>query len=153
MLVPQALEGVASVGLLYAVVRRWFGARAGLVAGMVMALTPVAALMFRFNNPDALLMLLLAGAAYAWRGRWKTGGPMAGVLRGPAGLRVLGQDGAGVAGRAGLGGAYLLAGAPRAWLRRLWQMGAAGLGSLGAGWWVLIAQLTPAADRRLRRLD
>ena len=30
-----------------------------------MATTPVAALMFRFNNPDALLTLLLTGAAYA----------------------------------------------------------------------------------------
>src|SRR5580658_6762959 len=32
MLAPQALEGVASVGLLYAAVRRWFGPPAGLVA-------------------------------------------------------------------------------------------------------------------------
>src|SRR6202453_1907006 len=65
MLVPQALEGVASVGLLYAAVRRWFGPPAGLVAGLVLALTPVAALMFRFNNPDALLVLLMTAAAYA----------------------------------------------------------------------------------------
>src|SRR3984893_11364124 len=65
ILVPQALEGVAAVGVLYAAVRRWFGVGAGLVAGAVLALTPVAALMFRFNNPDALLVLLLTGAAYA----------------------------------------------------------------------------------------
>src|SRR5438132_3455939 len=65
ILVPQALEGVAAVGLLCAAVRRWFGAAAGLVAGAVLAVTPVAALMFRFNNPDALLVLLLTGAAYA----------------------------------------------------------------------------------------
>ena len=36
----------------------------GLIAGAVLALTPVAALMFRFNNPDALLVLLLVAAAY-----------------------------------------------------------------------------------------
>ena len=65
LLVPQALEGVASVGLLYLTVRRWFSAGAALLAGTVLALTPVAALMFRFNNPDALLVLLLIGAAYA----------------------------------------------------------------------------------------
>src|SRR5207248_6020558 len=65
VLVPQALEGVAAVGLLYATIRRWFGAVAGLMAGATLALTPVAALMFRFNNPDALLTLLLVGAAYA----------------------------------------------------------------------------------------
>ncbi|CAN5766557.1 glycosyltransferase family 39 protein [soil metagenome] len=64
MLVPQALMGVASVGLLFAAVRRTNGPGAGLLAGSVLALTPVAALMFRFNNPDALLVLLLVLAGY-----------------------------------------------------------------------------------------
>ncbi len=64
MLVPQALMGVAAVALLYAAVRRTSGAAAGLLAGSVLALTPVAALMFRFNNPDALLVLLLVVAGY-----------------------------------------------------------------------------------------
>ncbi|SCL21990.1 Dolichyl-phosphate-mannose-protein mannosyltransferase [Micromonospora pallida] len=65
ILVPQALLGVATVGVLYATVRRWYGPAAGLIAGTVLALTPVATLMFRFNNPDALLVLLLTVAAYA----------------------------------------------------------------------------------------
>ncbi len=66
LLVPQALMGVGSVALLFATVRRTAGsAGAGLLAGAVLALTPVAALMFRFNNPDALLTLLLVGAMYA----------------------------------------------------------------------------------------
>ncbi len=66
ILVPQALEGVAAVGLLYATVRRTTAsAAAGLLAGATMALTPVAVLMFRFNNPDAMLVLLLVGSAYA----------------------------------------------------------------------------------------
>ena len=65
MLVPQALAGVASVALLYAAVRRWAGPVGGLLAGTVLALTPVAVLMFRFNNPDALLTLLLVAAGYA----------------------------------------------------------------------------------------
>jgi 4-amino-4-deoxy-L-arabinose transferase-like glycosyltransferase len=64
MLLPEALMGVAAVGLLYATVRRTSGPGAGLIAGAVLALTPVAALMFRFNNPDALLVLLLVVAAY-----------------------------------------------------------------------------------------
>jgi 4-amino-4-deoxy-L-arabinose transferase-like glycosyltransferase len=64
VLVPQALEGVAAVGLLYAAVRRAAGPGAGLLAGAVLAATPVAALIFRFNNPDALLVLLLVAAAY-----------------------------------------------------------------------------------------
>ncbi len=65
ILVPQAVFGVASVAVLYASVRRVGGAWAGLVAGAVLAATPAAALMFRFNNPDALLVLALVCAAYA----------------------------------------------------------------------------------------
>ncbi len=65
MLAPQALIGVASVALLYATVRRWLGPRAALAAGAVLAFTPAAVLMFRFNNPDALLVLLMTAAAYA----------------------------------------------------------------------------------------
>src|SRR4051812_46754655 len=65
ILVPEALAGVAAVGMLYATVRRWSGPVAGLLAGAVMAMTPVAVLMFRFNNPDALLVLLLVAGAYA----------------------------------------------------------------------------------------
>lgn len=65
LLVPQALMGVATVAVLYAAVRRTSGPRAALLAGCVLACTPVAALMFRFDNPDALLVLTLVVAAYA----------------------------------------------------------------------------------------
>src|SRR2546428_6005850 len=65
MLAPQAVAGVASVALVHATVKRWFSAPAALLSAAILAVTPVAALMFRFNNPDALLVLLLAGAAYA----------------------------------------------------------------------------------------
>jgi 4-amino-4-deoxy-L-arabinose transferase-like glycosyltransferase len=64
VLVPQALMGVAVVAVLYAGVRRACGPGAGLLAGAILAGTPVAALMFRFNNPDALLVLLLVVAGY-----------------------------------------------------------------------------------------
>ncbi len=101
MLVPQALEGVACVGVLYAAVRRWFGPAAGLVAGLALALTPVAALMFRFNNPDALLVLLLTLAAYAHGPRaGERPLPLAGAGRCADRVRVPGQDAAGVPGRA-----------------------------------------------------
>ncbi len=52
------------MALVYSAVRRVSGYGAGLLAGAVLALTPVAALMFRFNNPDALLVLLMVVAAY-----------------------------------------------------------------------------------------
>ena len=85
MLVPQALEGVAAVGLLYATVKRWFGpgGRARSPARCSRS-RPSAALMFRFNNPDALLVLLLVGAAYAMtraleHGSTRCGGARAGA--------------------------------------------------------------------------
>jgi len=67
ILAPEALMGVATVGVLYAAVRRLYGPAAGLLAGALLALTPVAALMFRFNNPDALLALLMVCALYCFQ--------------------------------------------------------------------------------------
>lgn len=64
MLLPQALMGVGSVALLYGAVRRASGPIAGLLAGALLALTPLAALAFRYNSPDALLVLLLVAAGY-----------------------------------------------------------------------------------------
>src|SRR4051812_33543630 len=148
ILVPQALEGVAAVGLLYATVRRRFGATAGLVAGAVLATTPVAALMFRFNNPDALLTLLLVGAAYAMvralegaRTRWIV---IAGACIGFGFLAKMLQAFVVVP---GFGAVYLLA-APTPLRRRVLQLGAGLLAIVvSAGWWVLAVTLTPASMR------
>jgi 4-amino-4-deoxy-L-arabinose transferase-like glycosyltransferase len=65
ILLPQALMGIGTVALLMATVRRTFGAPASIIAGLITALTPAAVLIFRYNNPDALLTLLLVGSAYA----------------------------------------------------------------------------------------
>jgi 4-amino-4-deoxy-L-arabinose transferase-like glycosyltransferase len=136
------------VALLYAAVRRWFGPSAGLIAGAVLALTPAAALIFRFNNPDALLVLLMTAAGYAVqralerdRTRWLV---LAGLLLGFAFLTKMAQA---FLVLPGFGVAYLWAGPARLG-RRVWQL-LAGLGGVivGAGWWIVIAQLTPAADR------
>ncbi|MFJ9322263.1 ArnT family glycosyltransferase [Streptomyces globisporus] len=59
ILAPQVLMALATAAVLNSAVRRRFGPVAGLIAVAVFALTPVAALMFRFNNPDALLALLM----------------------------------------------------------------------------------------------
>jgi 4-amino-4-deoxy-L-arabinose transferase-like glycosyltransferase len=66
ILLPEALMGVATVALVMATVRRTFGAPASIIAGLVTALTPAAVLIFRYNNPDALLTMLFAGAAYTF---------------------------------------------------------------------------------------
>ena len=63
ILLPQALAGIATVVVLYWAVRRSFGPVAATIAGLVMAITPVSVLIFRYDNPDALLTLLLVGAA------------------------------------------------------------------------------------------
>ena len=148
VLVPQALEGVACVGVLYAAVRRWFGPVAGLIAGLTLALTPVAALMFRFNNPDALLVLLLTAAAYTMvralengRSKWLV---FAGLLLGFAFLAKMMQAFLVVPGFAV---AYLWAGPPKLG-KRIRQVLLAGAAIIvGGGWWVAIAELVPAADR------
>jgi 4-amino-4-deoxy-L-arabinose transferase-like glycosyltransferase len=65
VLLPQALAGVAAVGVLFGAVKHSFGAAAATIAAVVMALTPAAVLIFRFNNPDALLTLLFVLSAWA----------------------------------------------------------------------------------------
>jgi 4-amino-4-deoxy-L-arabinose transferase-like glycosyltransferase len=148
LLIPQALEGVATVGVLYTTLRRWFGPAAGIIAGAVMAVTPVATLMFRFDNPDAMLVLLMTLAAYATtraiesgRTRWIA---LAGALLGLGYLAKMLQA---FLVLPGLALAYLICGKPRLG-KRIWQLlaGAAAL-LVASGWWVAIDLLTPAADR------
>jgi 4-amino-4-deoxy-L-arabinose transferase-like glycosyltransferase len=62
ILVPQALMGVASVALVYDLVRRRFGRVGGFVAGLTLALTPITVAISRHNNPDALLILCCVAA-------------------------------------------------------------------------------------------
>jgi 4-amino-4-deoxy-L-arabinose transferase-like glycosyltransferase len=148
MLIPQALEGVAAVALLYAGVKRWFGAGTGLMAGLLLAITPVAALMFRFNNPDGLLVCLLVAAAYclirALEGastRWVLA---AGTMIGFAFLAKMLQA---FLVLPAFGLVYMVA-APTGPRRRLWQTLAGGLAIVvSAGWWVAIVALWPAGSR------
>ena len=148
MLAPQALIGVASVGMLYAAVRRWFGPVAGLLAGAALAVTPVAVLMFRFDNPDALLTLLITAGAYttvraiengSWK--WLAG---TGVLLGFAFLTKMMQ---GFLVLPGFALAYLIA-APVGLLRRIRDLLIAGAALVvSGGWLVLLVALWPAASR------
>ena len=157
VLVPQALMGVGTVWLLYLAVRRAaapatadarLAHRAGLLAGAVMALTPVAVLMFRFNNPDALLVLLMTAAAYAVlrsiqdaRLRWLL---FAGALLGfgflTKHLQVLLVV-------PGFAVAYLLAAPAVAGRRVLHVLGAGAAMAVAAGWWLVAVELIPAANR------
>jgi 4-amino-4-deoxy-L-arabinose transferase-like glycosyltransferase len=148
ILAPEALMGVATVGVLYASVRRRFSAPAALLAGAVLALTPVAALMFRFNNPDALLVLLLTLAAYATlravedgRTRWMV---LAGAL---VGLGFLTKQLEAFLVLPGFAAAYLIA-APVPVRRRIRDgLLAVGAMVLAGGWWVALVELVPASMR------
>jgi 4-amino-4-deoxy-L-arabinose transferase-like glycosyltransferase len=152
ILVPEALMGVAAVYLLFLTVRRWAGTGAGLLAGMALAVTPVATLMFRFNNPDAMLVLLMVAAVYATTRavdaavrragtRWLM---LAGAL---VGLAFLTKSLQALLVVPGLALLYLVV-APTSLRRRLVQLLAAGAAMLVSGlWWVVVVTLIPAADR------
>ena len=150
MLVPQALLGVATVALLTAAVGRWCGPALGLAAGALLALTPVAVLMFRYNNPDALLVLLMVAAGYATvRAVDSEGGgtgwlALAGAL---VGLGFLAKMAEVLLVVPALALVYLIAasGPLKARLVRLAASAAAMV--FAAGWYVLLVQLWPASAR------
>ena len=148
ILLPQALAGVASVLILYRLVRRWQGEGAALLASLAFALTPVALVMFRFNNPDAMLTLLLLCAAWCiWSAlesgsTWKLAG--AGALVGFAFLTKMLEA---LIVLPAFVLVYLVCGR-RSLGRRLLQTAVAGVALLvSAGWWVAIVELWPAASR------
>src|SRR5689334_19390753 len=148
ILVPQALMGVATAGLLFTTVRRWYGPAAGLLAGAVSALTPVAVLMFRFNNPDALLVLLMVAGAYATVRAIENGSTkwlvLAGVFVGFGFLTKMLQALLVVPAYAL---AYLFAGPPKLG-QRIGQLLLAGLAVVvSAGWYIAIVELVPASMR------
>lgn len=148
ILAPEVLMGVGTVAVVYASVRRRFSPAAGLIAGVVLAFTPVAALMFRFNNPDAMLALLMALACYFvaravedGRTKWLV---WAGVAIGFAFLAKTLQ-------------AFLILPplaivyavcAPVQLRKRLGQLALATVALVvSGGWWVAIVELWPASSR------
>ncbi|MCW5951236.1 MAG: glycosyltransferase family 39 protein, partial [Propionibacteriaceae bacterium] len=165
ILVPQALLGVGSVALLYAALRRsllaWRTAPgqthsltdrgthwAALLGAAVLALTPVAALMFRFNNPDALLVFTMVLASYLTVRAAETGSrgwlALAGVAIGLGFLTKMLQA---FLVLPALAIAYFVA-APRAWRRKLVDLLVAFAAVLvSAGWYVAIVELMPASMR------
>ncbi|WP_063052181.1 ArnT family glycosyltransferase [Nocardia arthritidis] len=155
LLAPQALMGVGSVALLYGAVRRWSGPGAGLLAGTALAATPVAALMFRFDNPDALLTLLLVTAAYCtvraidapglrWRSASTGWLALAGVVIGFAFLTKMMQA---FLVLPALGSVFLVAAAGGFWSRIVKLFTACAAMVVAGGWYVLLVELWPADSR------
>ncbi|MYT27479.1 mannosyltransferase [Streptomyces sp. SID8354] len=145
---PQVVEGVLSVAVLYRAVRRWAGESAALLAAGAFALTPAIAGLFRtaVEDPAFTLCVLLAAdatlrAARAARlrpllaaGAWVGLGFQAKMLESWAVLPALGL-------------LYVLA-APTGLRRRLAHLSAAGAMCLAvSASWVLLVTFTPAQDR------
>ncbi|WP_175512627.1 MULTISPECIES: glycosyltransferase family 39 protein [Streptomyces] len=148
ILAPQVLMGVATAAVLNTAVRRRFGPVAGLIAVGVFALTPVAALMFRFNNPDALLALLMTVTVWCvlraledGRTKWLL---WAGAAVGFAFLTKTLQAFLILPPLAVL---YAVC-APVSVRKRLGQLALSTLTMVVAGgWWVAIVELMPASSR------
>jgi 4-amino-4-deoxy-L-arabinose transferase-like glycosyltransferase len=148
LLVPQALMGVASVALVYDLVRRRWGRVGGFVAGTVLAVTPTMVAISRHNNPDALLVLCIVFALWALvrgledgRTRWLV---WAGV---GVGLGFEAKMGAALLVVPGIVAAWLWV-APRGRAAALRAVGwfAAAMVAVGGAWPLLMA-LTPASSR------
>ncbi|WP_068924457.1 glycosyltransferase family 39 protein [Planobispora rosea] len=152
MLLPQAVAGVASVAAVHSAVRRSLpgttGHAAGLVAALVMTLTPITVAINRDNNPDTVLVLLLVLAGWFC---------LEAVRDGRTRTLVVSAVLVGLAFTTKMLQAYLvvpafalvyLAMAPGAVLRRLGRLLAAGAALVASsGWWMLVVDLWPAADR------
>ncbi|WP_055700818.1 ArnT family glycosyltransferase [Streptomyces silaceus] len=148
VLAPQVLMGVATVGVLYAAVRRRFSPAAGLIAGAVLALTPVAALMFRFNNPDALLALLMTVTVYCVLRALEHGRTTWLVWAGVAvGLAFLAKTLQAFLILPPLAVLYAVC-APVGLRKRFGQLAlATGAMVVAGGWWVAIVELWPTSSR------
>ncbi len=65
VLLPSVLAAGLAVWLLMSTVRRPWGRSAGLISGVVFALTPIVVAMSRSNNPDMVLVCCCVAAAWA----------------------------------------------------------------------------------------
>lgn len=148
ILVPQALMGTASVGLLYDLTRRRWGRTAGAVAGLALALTPVVVAISRHNNPDALLVLCTVGALWCFMRALEKGATKWLVLAGVCvGLGFEAKMGAALMVVPGMALAWLWV-APRGRLVAIRQLAVAGAALLAVALaWPVLVWLTPASSR------
>ena len=148
LLVPQALMGVASVALVYDLVRRRFGRAGGFVAGAVLALTPISVAISRHDNPDALLVLCSVGALWAMVRALEDGRTRWVVLSGVCvGLGFEAKMGAALLVVPALAVAWLWM-SPQGVARSVRSLLLGGVAMVVVGGaWPLLMVLTPAADR------
>jgi 4-amino-4-deoxy-L-arabinose transferase-like glycosyltransferase len=148
VVLPQVIEAVLAVVVLYAAVRRWAGPVAGLVAAAALATTPIVAALARSQIADSLLVLLLILAAYAWQ-RAVDGARLGWLLLcgGWVGLAFQSKMVQAWAVLPAFGLGYLLA-APVDLRRRVVHLAALGGSALAVSMsWVTLVLLTPPVAR------
>jgi len=153
---PQVIEGVATVLVMYRAVRLWAGEVPGLLAALLLTLTPIAASVFGHPMEDGALIMCLVLAADAWQRAVTTGRLRSLVLSGVwVGLGFQAKMLQAWMVLPALFIGYLVAApqpasgtpGPRL-LTRLWQLAVAGAVTLAVSLsWILLYMLTPAADR------
>ncbi|MFQ6851041.1 glycosyltransferase family 39 protein [Streptomyces sp. 35M1] len=148
ILAPQVLMALATAAVLNSAVRRRFGPVAGLIAVGVFALTPVAALMFRFNNPDALLALLMTVTVWCVLRALEQGRTKWLLWAGAAvGLAFLTKTLQAFLILPPLAVLYAVC-APVPVRKRIGQLALSALTMVvTGGWWVAIVELMPASSR------
>jgi 4-amino-4-deoxy-L-arabinose transferase-like glycosyltransferase len=149
LVLPQVVEGVLTILVLYRAVRRLAGPAAGLTAAAVLAVTPVTVLLSRGNVSDSLLILLLVLAADAASAALLTGSLRQLLLAGAwVGLAFQAKMIQAWLVLPALAAAYLLA-APAARLRtRCAHVALAGLvAAVVSLSWMTAVSLVPAQDR------
>ncbi|HEY6295304.1 MAG TPA: glycosyltransferase family 39 protein [Streptosporangiaceae bacterium] len=157
IVLPQAIEGVLTVLVLYHAVSRLAGTAAGLIAALILAVSPATVALDRGNISDSLLILLLVLAANAVSGAITAGAGNSRTLGEGIGGVVLAAVWVGLAFQAkmiqawmvlpALGLAYLLCG-PGSVGRRIAQLAGAGtLTALVSVSWMIAVSLVPQADR------
>ena len=148
LLLPEAVAGVLSVLLIYYLVRRVFGPLAGLIAALIMALTPVSVATNRDNIIDSLLVFTVLLAAWAMTRAVETGQLrrlfLCAVVLGLA-FNIKTLEAYLVL--PGFGLVYLL-GAPLSWRKRILHLVLASLVLLVVSFsWIEVVDLTPASQR------
>ena len=148
ILLPEALAGVASVGVLYILVRRIFGALPALLAALALAIMPISVVTNRNNTIDSLLVLTVLLAAYAVSRASESGSLrwllLCALLLG-LGFNIKMLEAYLVV--PAFVAVYLL-GAPVGWWKRLWHLAVAGSVMLVISLsWVVAVDLTPASAR------
>jgi 4-amino-4-deoxy-L-arabinose transferase-like glycosyltransferase len=148
LLLPQGLAAVLSVIVLYLLIARRFGHGAGLLASLVLALTPVAVVDNRNNTSDSVLILVLLLSAWAVTRAMETG-RLRWLFLGAA-LMGLGFNVKEMQAFLVLPSLFLLylAGAQRSLPSRLRHLLLAGVVTLVVSFsWIVAVDLTPASQR------